>query len=84
MTRQYQRSRYLSLRGGGHRLTHKDVSHWGCGAKEDRISESFLKRFYHYLTGDERVGDLMRETVTADDHIAQARHLRHKLPSGVP
>ena len=57
-----------------------NVSHWGCGAKEVRISESFLKRFYYYLTGDERVGDLMRETLTADEHIAQAAPLRHKLP----
>jgi hypothetical protein len=57
-----------------------NVSHWGCGAKEVRISESFLKRFLYYLTGDERIGDLMRETLTADERLANAAPLRHKLP----
>jgi hypothetical protein len=43
-----------------------NVNHWGCGAKEARISMAGLKRFYYYLTADERVGDLMRMTVNAD------------------
>lgn len=38
------------------------VRHWGGGAKEVRISQAHLKRFYHYLTTDERTGDLIRET----------------------
>lgn len=39
-----------------------NVRHWGDGAKELRISQSALKRYYYYLTTDERTGDLMRET----------------------
>lgn len=57
-----------------------NVSHWGCGAKEVRISESFLKRFFYYLTADERTGDLMRETLTADEQLPNAAPLRKKLP----
>lgn len=38
-----------------------NVSHWGCGAKEVRISQAALRRFYYYLTTDERAGDLMHE-----------------------
>jgi hypothetical protein len=43
-----------------------NVRHWGCGAKEVRISMAGLKRYYYYLTTDERTGDLMREVVNAD------------------
>ncbi len=40
-----------------------NVSHWG-DSKEARINEAFIKRFYYYLTTDERTGDLMREPLT--------------------
>jgi len=43
-----------------------NVSHWGDGAKQPRISHVGLKQFYYFLTTDERVGDLMREQLTAD------------------
>ena len=43
-----------------------NVRHWGCGAKEARISMAGLKRFYYYLTTDERTGDLMHEVVNND------------------
>jgi hypothetical protein len=52
-----------SLAGLGSR---HNVRHWGCGAKEVRISMAGLKRYYYYLTTDERTGDLMREVVNAD------------------
>jgi len=42
------------------------VRHWGCGAKEARISQAALRRFYHYLTTDERAGDVMHEQADAD------------------
>ncbi len=38
-----------------------NVQHWGCSAKQLRISTATNRRYYYYLTGDERVGDLMRE-----------------------
>ena len=43
-----------------------NVSHWGCGAKEARISQAAWNRFYYYLTTDERSGDLMTEVKDAD------------------
>lgn len=42
-----------------------NVLHWGCSAKQLRISTAVNRRYYYYLTGDERVGDLMREQIEA-------------------
>jgi hypothetical protein len=42
-----------------------NVLHWGCSAKQLRISTAANRRYYYYLTGDERVGDLMREQLEA-------------------
>jgi hypothetical protein len=44
-----------------------NVQHWGCSAKQLRISTAAYRRFYYFLTADERVGDLMRELVDADE-----------------
>lgn len=43
-----------------------NVRHWGCGAKEARISQAGYRRFHYYLTTDERTGDVMREMLNAD------------------
>jgi hypothetical protein len=59
-----------------------NVSHWGCGAKEARISEAFLKRFYYYLTTDERTGDLMRETLDVDHTVDRIQPLRKEVTRG--
>ena len=40
-----------------------NVSHWGDGCKEPRINIGFMKRFYYYLTTDERTGDLISEPI---------------------
>lgn len=42
-----------------------NVMHWGCSAKQLRISTATNRRFYYYLTGDERTGDLMHEQINA-------------------
>ncbi len=42
-----------------------NVQHWGCSAKQLRISTALNRRFYYYLTADERVGDLMRAQLEA-------------------
>ncbi len=42
-----------------------NVLHWGCSAKQLRISTAANRRYYYYLTGDERIGDLMREQLDA-------------------
>jgi len=47
--------------------TRHNVQHWGCSAKQLRISTAVYRRFYYFLSGgDERVGDLMRELLDAD------------------
>ncbi len=46
-----------------------NVSHWGCGAKEARISQAAWNRFYYYLTTDERSGDLMHAVTDADQML---------------
>lgn len=42
-----------------------NVQHWGCSAKQLRISTVLNRRFYFFLTADERVSDLMREQLEA-------------------
>ena len=49
-----------------------NVSHWGCGAKEARISQAAWNRFYYYLTTDDRCGDLMTEVNDADQKLVHA------------
>lgn len=51
-----------------------NVMHWGCSAKQLRISTALNRRYYYFLTADERVGDLLREQVEA------ARALRTIVP----
>jgi hypothetical protein len=57
-----------------------NVSHWGCGAKEPRISAAALKRPYYYLTADERTGDVMREVVDCDQTLLRLDPMRKYLP----
>ena len=47
-----------------------NVMHWGCSAKQLRISNAANRRYYYYLTADERVGDLMREQIEAARALA--------------
>jgi hypothetical protein len=53
-----------------------NVQHWGCSAKQLRISTALYRRFYYYLSADERVGDLMRELVDADQTFMNLDPLR--------
>lgn len=41
--------------------TRHNVMHWGCSAKQVRVSQAAYRRFYYYLTADERTGDLMAD-----------------------
>ena len=66
-----------------------NVSHWGCGAKEARISQSAFMRYYYYLTADERTGDLMHAQTDADTlllHLDPMRlaEPREKFPCKAP
>lgn len=57
-----------------------NVSHWGCGAKEARIAQAGFRRFFYYLTTDERAGDIMREMLHADQAVAVLDPMRIALP----
>lgn len=58
-----------------------NVVHWGCGAKEPRISEAALKRFFYYLSTDERTGDLMRAVLDVDAKTVEINPLRKVMPA---
>ncbi len=60
-----------------------NVKHWGDGAKEMRISQAALKRFYYYLTTDERNGDLMNEVIDADQRLVEIDPLREVEPGKI-
>ncbi len=70
----YHQGRFAGL-GSRH-----NVRHWGCGAKEARISQAAYRRFYYYLTTDERTGDVMREMLQADDRVAEVDPMRLAQP----
>ena len=57
-----------------------NVSHWGCGAKEARISQAAWNRFYYYLTTDDRCGDLMTEVRDADHKLYELDPMRLAQP----
>ena len=53
------------------------VKHYGGSAKEARVSMAAHHRFYYYLTGDERTGDIMDEVKDADLTTKSADPLRN-------
>jgi len=59
-----------------------NVRHWGCGAKELRISQASYRRFYYYLTCDERTGDAMHAVADADLKLLEVDPMR--LASPIP
>jgi hypothetical protein len=61
-----------------------NVRHWGCGAKEARISQAAYRRFHYYLTTDERTGDIMREVVDSDYKATEIDPMRLASPLTQP
>lgn len=57
-----------------------NVVHWGCGCKEARISMAGLHRFYYYLTGDERIGEILDEVKDADAATKNLDPMRALVP----
>ncbi|MGN6421686.1 MAG: exo-rhamnogalacturonan lyase family protein [Asticcacaulis sp.] len=49
--------------------TRHGVQHWADSSKQPRVSNAAFKRFYYYLTTDERVGDLMHDLITSDQTL---------------
>ena len=70
----YHQGRFAGL-GSRH-----NVRHWGCGAKEVRVSQAAYRRIYYYLTTDERTGDVMHEMVDADLQAAEIDAMRLASP----
>ncbi len=55
-----------------------NVLHWGCSAKQMRISTAINRRFYYYLTADERTGELLNEQLHAHRSLYNIRPLRKR------
>ena len=53
-----------------------NVVHWGCGCKEARVGLCIMHKIYYYLTGDERIGDIMEEEKDVDYAMARLDPLR--------
>jgi hypothetical protein len=53
-----------------------NVQHWGCSAKQLRISSAVYRRIYYYLTADERTGELLSELADAERTFAVVDPLR--------
>ncbi|MFC7404334.1 Tat pathway signal sequence domain protein [Georgenia alba] len=49
--------------------TRHNVQHWGCSAKQLRISTAAYRRYLYHLTADERVGDLLEELAHAEQTL---------------
>ncbi|MEV0092857.1 Tat pathway signal sequence domain protein [Streptomyces sp. NPDC050738] len=47
--------------------TRHGVQHYADSAKQQRIANTTYRRYYYFLTGDERVGDLMAANVDSDE-----------------
>ncbi|MDN3264648.1 Tat pathway signal sequence domain protein [Streptomyces sp. CSDS2] len=47
--------------------TRHGVQHFADSAKQQRIANTTYRRFYYFLTADERVGDLMHANVDSDE-----------------
>ena len=61
-----------------------NVSHWGCGSKEARISQAGWNRFYYYLSGgDERLGELMSAQRDLDTLLYRIDPMRLAEPRGL-
>ena len=61
-----------------------NVQHWGCSAKQMRISSAAYRRFYYFLTADERTGDLLTETVDAAESFLRLDPLRKVRNNTLP
>jgi hypothetical protein len=56
-----------------------NVLHWGCSAKQMRISTVANRRYYYFLTADERVGDLMEAQIEAHRSLHDVPPLRKRV-----
>ena len=67
--------------------TRHGVQHWADSSKQPRISNAAYRRFYYYLTTDERCGDLMRGLVDSDHALKTVdigRKVLHRADASKP
>lgn len=62
------------LKGLGSR---HNVLHWGCSCKEARIGMAGHNRFYFYMMGDHRMGDVLDDVKDTDFSTLNMDPLRH-------
>jgi hypothetical protein len=48
-----------------------NVQHFGCSAKQLRISNAVYRRYFYYLTADERTGELLDEIARSEEALVQ-------------
>ncbi|MEO5493648.1 MAG: Tat pathway signal sequence domain protein [Sphingomonas sp.] len=60
--------------------TRHGVQHWGDSSKQPRIANAAYRRFYFYLTADERAGDLMRALIDSDQ-VLRSVEIERKVGS---
>lgn len=63
--------------------TRHGVQHWADSSKQQRVSNAAYRRFYYYMTSDERCGDLMRALVDSD-HALQTVEIGRKVGARAP
>lgn len=51
--------------------TRHNVQHWGCSAKQLRVSTAAYRRFHYFLTVDDRTGDVLDEVIDAGEALLQ-------------
>ncbi|UYY79443.1 Tat pathway signal sequence domain protein [Sphingomonas sp. R1] len=70
--------------------TRHGVQHWSDSSKQPRVSNANYRRIFHYLTADERTGDLMRALASSHEALRTVEigrkvpgAVRETLPAGV-
>jgi hypothetical protein len=61
-----------------------NVMHWGCSAKQLRISTAINRRFLYYLTADERIGELLSNQVEAHKTLLTIKPQRKRTTTTHP
>lgn len=49
--------------------TRHNVQHFGCSAKQLRVSSAVYRRHFYYLTADERTGELLDEVASSEEAL---------------
>lgn len=57
--------------------TRHNVRHWGCPCKELRVAQAANYRYYYYLTGDARTGEILDEVKDAENALYDMDPLRY-------